>query len=488
MPTGPVPTSAKYLAEFLGTYLLVLTVSCNVLSHNTVWGATSIACVLMATIYSLGAVSGANFNPAVTIALLCSRCIGVLDACGYIVVQFAAGLAGGYTAIPIFRKSIGLAPAEGFTWVEAGAVEIFYTCMLCFVVLNVACSRVSAAPNQFYGLAIGFVIIAAGYGPGAVSTVGAFNPAVAIGVDVPSWHRELGYGWCFYYLGFEIIGAVVASLLHRIVRPAEYGHGDKQVTMASALVSEFLGTFFLVLTIGFNVLTKSPAAAWSIAAALMCMIYALGGVSGAHFNPAVTLAIGLSGRGKSGGAGYAAMYIVVQILGAIAAGFVYSIILHDSFALGPKSDFTWTTVVAVELTFTFLLTFVVLCVATSLGFQREMFGLAIGACVTVGGVAIGGISGGSLNPAVSIGIEVSHVLRGGSLGNALVHSAAYSATELCGGALAAGVFRITHSDEFFKGLQARYLPFVVRHFSGDTVRRICLRSEHAVHHGYGAAE
>merc|ERR1719453_1662495 len=104
--------------------------------------------------------------------------------------------------------------------------------------------------------------------------------------------------------------------------------------------------------------------------------------------------------------------------------------LHDSFALGPKSGFTWSTVIAVELIFTFILTFVVLCVATSMGFQREMFGLAIGACVTVGGVAIGGVSGGSLNPAVSIGIEVAHAVRGGSLGNSLV----YSAAELVGGA------------------------------------------------------
>eukprot|EP00746_Dinoflagellata_sp_MGD_P090463 gnl/MRDRNA2_/MRDRNA2_35732_c0_seq1.p1 gnl/MRDRNA2_/MRDRNA2_35732_c0~~gnl/MRDRNA2_/MRDRNA2_35732_c0_seq1.p1 ORF type:complete len:480 (-),score=49.24 gnl/MRDRNA2_/MRDRNA2_35732_c0_seq1:1-1440(-) len=478
MPAGPVPTSARYLAEFLGTYILVLTVCCNVLSHNNVWGATSVACVLMATIYSLGAVSGANFSPAVTIALLCSRCISMVDALGYIIVELTAGLAAGFTAKMIFKKAIVLAPANGFTWVEAGVIEILYTCMLCFVVLNVACSRISAVPNQFYGLAIGFVIIAAGYGPGSVSAGpwGAFNPAVAIGVDVPNWDRQLGYGLCFYYVGFEMIGAVIASLLHRIVRPAEYGHGGRQVTMASALISEFLGTFFLVLTVGFNVLTKSPAVAWSIAAALMCMIYALGGVSGAHFNPAVTLAISLSGRGKmSGGPSYAAMYMVAQILGAVVAGLVYSMILHDSFPLGPKSGFAWSAVVAVELIFTFVLTFVVLCVATSVGFQREMFGLAIGACVTVGGVAIGGVSGGSLNPAVSVGIEVAHALRGGSWGNSL----AYSAVELAGGALAAGVFRITHSDEFVKGLQAGYLPL--------NLKKACRSSEHAMHSGYGAA-
>lgn len=475
MPDGVAPASAKYLAEFLGTYILVLTVGCNVLSDNKVWGATSIACVLMVLVYSLGAVSGANFNPAVTSALLCSRCINAVDACGYIVVQLIGGLGGGATAKLIFKHSIHLAPAHGFTWIEAGVVEVLYTCMLCFVVLNVACSKVSAAPNQFYGLAIGFVIIAAGYGPGAVS-LGAFNPAVAVGIDIPSWNQDLGYGWCFYYMGFEMIGAVLASLLHRIVRPGEYGAGSGEATMANALMSEVLGTFFLVLTVGFNVLSKSPAAAWSIAAALMCMVYALGGVSGAHYNPAVTFAVLLSGRGKSGGAGYAAMYMAAQIAGAVVAGIVYSMTLKDSFPIGPKGGYPWFSALAAELVFTFVLTFVVLCVATSMNFQREMFGLAIGACVTVGGVAIGDISGGVLNPAASIGIEAAHALKGGGLGNSLI----YAAVQFAGGALAAAVFRVTNSDEFVKGWQGRYLPLVKN--------KSWCGSGHAVDYGCCSAE
>ena len=75
-----------------------------------------------------------------------------------------------------------------------------------------------------------------------------------------------------------------------MVRPEEYSPGAP-TGLGAKCCSEFLGTFFLVLTVGLNVLGKSPAAAWSIAASLMCMIYALGSVSGAHFNPAVTLAI-----------------------------------------------------------------------------------------------------------------------------------------------------------------------------------------------------
>merc|ERR1712113_1200689 len=68
-------------------------------------------------------------------------------------------------------------------------------------------------------------------------------------------------------------------------------HKKVPVSFSSKLVSEFLGTFMLVLTVGLNVIGGSKAPVFSIAASLMCMIYALGSVSGAHFNPAVTVAI-----------------------------------------------------------------------------------------------------------------------------------------------------------------------------------------------------
>merc|ERR1719456_1093321 len=110
----------------------------------------------------------------------------------------------------------------------------------------------------------------------------------------------------------------MASALFRVVRPDEFG-GNPEYELVNKLFSEFIGTFFLVLTVGLNVLGGSPGPVWSIAASLMCMIYALGGVSGAHFNPAVTVAILLSGRGKMSGAVEAAAYIGAQLLGGAVA-------------------------------------------------------------------------------------------------------------------------------------------------------------------------
>merc|ERR1719262_2087498 len=78
-------------------------------------------------------------------------------------------------------RSFNLEPGEGFTWFEACIAEVLYTAMLCFVVLNVAAAS-KVAGNQYYGLAIGFVIVAGGYAVGPISGA-ALNPAVALGVD-----------------------------------------------------------------------------------------------------------------------------------------------------------------------------------------------------------------------------------------------------------------------------------------------------------------
>merc|ERR1719238_2345961 len=161
---------------------------------------------------------------------------------------------------------------------------MLYTFMLCFVVLNCAASVRNNPPengNHFFGLAIGFVIIAGGYAAGPISG-GCFNPAVAFGIDVAS--AGIGFGWGFAYLGYEMIGAGLASLAFRVVRPDEF-FGDPQYGMGQKLFAEFLGTFFLVVTVGLCVLNENISGVWSIAASLMCMIYALGSVSGAHFNP-----------------------------------------------------------------------------------------------------------------------------------------------------------------------------------------------------------
>merc|ERR1719379_1068447 len=239
-----------------------------------------------------------------------------------------------------------------------------------------------------------------------------------------------------------------------MVRPEDFKGGVEEgeapvYPLAIRLVSEFLGTFFLVLTVGLNVIGKSPAPVWSIAASLMCMIYALGNVSGGHFNPAVTLAIMCSGRNKcmvTDGC----CYIVSQLLGGLCASYTYAGMHHGTtFALEPGRNFTFVSAGIAELVATFILCFVVLSVATVEHPSKDMFGLAIASCVTAGGYAIGAVSGGSLNPAVSFGISAANMINHGQFYNCL----AYTLFEFLGAVLAAGAFYVTHNVEYVKGFE-----------------------------------
>jgi len=431
---------ARYAAEFVGTFMLVFTIGCNVLSGQPVWGGVSIACVLTVMIYALGKSSGANFNPAVSVTLGLAKKMEWKEVAIYSAVQIVAGICAGLCYLAMFGASFNLAPTAGHSWWQAGLAEIFYTFMLCFVVLNVAASNVHGGKNQFYGLAIGFVIVAGAYSGGSVS-MGCFNPAVAFGIDVSSAYHGVKY--CFIYTVFELVGAAMAAGAFKVCRGAQEEDSSAEPDLVAKLFSEFLGTFMLVLTVGLNVLSGSTAGAFSIAASLMCMIFALGTCSGAHFNPAVTTAIICSGRGKCSPKD-GAMYMGVQVLAGICAAFTYSAMMNgETFALKPAA-YHWSQVIAAEFVFTFLLAFVVLSVATVKNALSEYFGFAIGMCVTVGGCAIGKVSGGSLNPAVSIGISSSHIIGGGTFWPCLI----YTLVELAAGGAAAGVFMLTQPSEY----------------------------------------
>merc|ERR1719330_1013817 len=107
------------MAEFVGTFLLIFTVGCNVLSGNAVWGGVSIASVLMVAIYSLGGISGANFNPAVSVALGFSKLMkgpGMVgrDVCMFIVVQVLSGCFASFCYYRLYGDSFNLSPADGF--------------------------------------------------------------------------------------------------------------------------------------------------------------------------------------------------------------------------------------------------------------------------------------------------------------------------------------------------------------------------------------
>ena len=205
-----------------------------------------------------------------------------------------------------------------------------------------------------------------------------------------------------------------------------------------AALMELLGTFFLVLVIGLTVIAPGagPMAPLAIGTMLIVMVYAGGHVSGAHYNPAVTVAVWL--RGKCPAKDVPA-YILAQVLGAVIAAFLVGWFKGGSYVTAMRPD--PLRAFLVELVFTFALAFVVLSVATAKKTAgNSYFGLAIGGTVMAAAYAGGGISGGAFNPAVAVGLMVMGLSAPG-------HLWIFLSANLAGGALAAFAFRATHPEE-----------------------------------------
>ena len=216
---------------------------------------------------------------------------------------------------------------------------------------------------------------------------------------------------------------------------------------AQKYVTEFIGTFFLVLTVGLVIKggkTDEPfvLAPLAIGSSLMIMIYMGGPISGGHYNPAVSLAVLL--RGKLSIADFI-WYVISQLLGAVVAALVVYAILGKTFAPAPAIGVSAGRALLVEFLYTFALALVVLDTATSPeSAGNSYFGLAIGFTIVVGAIAGGGISGGAFNPAVGTGpILVNTALGGGTLANWWI----YLLGPLAGGAVAAGVYRFQHCEK-----------------------------------------
>ena len=192
---------------------------------------------------------------------------------------------------------------------------------------------------------------------------------------------------------------------------------------------EFIGTMFLVLAIA---LTGNPLA---IGLMLMAMVYIGGHVSGAHYNPAVTISVWMRGKLNSGRI-YG--YMAAQVLGAFAAAIIFYNVSGKSFLPSPAGGI-WTSIL-VEMMFTFILCLVILVVATSKKlYGNHIYGLAIGLTLAAIVYVGGGISGGVYNPAVALGPMIFGSLFGVHGFNNL---AVYLIGPFAGAILAAWAFKL----------------------------------------------
>ena len=203
-------------------------------------------------------------------------------------------------------------------------------------------------------------------------------------------------------------------------------------------VVEFIGTFFLVLTIGFTVIEPGAGAMapLAIGSALMVMVFAGGHISGAHYNPAVTLAVWMRGRCASSDV---PGYMIAQVVGAVIAAIIV-LFVKGNPDVQPITLNVLPALIA-EFLFTFALCYVVLNVATSKNTSGNSFyGLAIGFTVLVGAYSVGAVSGGAFNPAVAVGITVMGL-------SAVANIWIFLVANFVGGAVAALVFNSLNPDD-----------------------------------------
>ena len=191
----------KYITEFIGTMFLVMGAALG--------GAIGASLALMVMIYAGGHISGAHYNPAVTLAVWMRGKIEMKDAILYWVFQILGGIAAALIVTYLLKVNGGNKcgiPTDG---IHRGIIaETLGTFALAYVVLNVATAK-GTSGNSFYGLAIGGTVLAMATALGSFSG-GAFNPAVAIGLCIQK-------SFCFAQLWMYVVGAIVGGAMAAIV-------------------------------------------------------------------------------------------------------------------------------------------------------------------------------------------------------------------------------------------------------------------------------
>lgn len=203
----------KLLTEFIGTFFLVLTIGCTVIAPGAgVIAPLAIGFALMVMVYAGGHVSGAHYNPAVTLGLVVRGRCSLQDAVGYMVSQ-VVGATAAAVVVGVLKSGAQVAAAP-LPVGPALLAEFLYTFALVYVVLNVATAK-GTSGNSFYGLAIGSTVMAGAFSVGAISG-GVFNPAVAVGAAImglASWSS------LWVYLVANFAAGVAAGVVFKTINP-----------------------------------------------------------------------------------------------------------------------------------------------------------------------------------------------------------------------------------------------------------------------------
>lgn len=235
-PVVPMTEPRKLLAEMLGTFLLVFIGTTAIVGTGGLGGgfpflgqvgiALAFGLALLAGVYAFGGISGAHFNPAVTVAMWWSKKIGSKDAGSYIAAQLVGALLASGALFLIMRGAVGYTPvgnelgASGYGTLQVTSAllsEVVLTFLFLTVIFNVTCRE---APPGFAGLAIGIALV--GIHLAGIPLSGAsVNPARSLGPSIVSavLGSTTSIAVVWVYIVGPVVGGLVAAVTYRWMHP-----------------------------------------------------------------------------------------------------------------------------------------------------------------------------------------------------------------------------------------------------------------------------
>lgn len=223
----------KYLAEMVGTMVLVLmgcgtavSLNCGVDTASVVGTAMAFGLAVVAMAYTIGGISGCHINPAITLGCFLTKRISAKDCAMYMIFQVIGAFIGSALLFAFVSSA-----TTGFDGTTTGAntvagagtqvagliVEIVLTCVFVLVVLG-ATAKTNGATNNFAGLAIGLSLILIHF-VGIHYTGTSVNPARSIAPAVFEGGQALTDLWVFIVGPF--VGAALAAIIWKIIEPKE---------------------------------------------------------------------------------------------------------------------------------------------------------------------------------------------------------------------------------------------------------------------------
>jgi len=472
VPGARSTQSRRILAEFVGTFLLTFSFGSSAQFSDIEFSGAAGALSLTGLTYTFAGVSGAHFNPAVSLLLGLSGKMPWHEAMSYIMAQsLAAGMSGSLLLLFGIYEPLGILPKFPELNGMDITVDVVFTTMLCLVhagVLYTASNNPKGDQNHFFGFAVGLVPVAATYSIGPNHLM-SLNPALSFALGL-SGIRHSGLFWSLCHISSQFGAAFIAAVVLALCRPGEFGCPN--LTLQSAhvpagivgpLCAEFTGTFFIVFAFCLGLVQHSLGIGLAVGAAYAALSYAFVDMS-CHFNPAITLSVAFAGR-RMLGMRPAMLYVAAQFSAALVAGAVVGI-LHrigkfswTNQGLRAYGAYTWWAVCAAEFIFALVVAWTALVVFTKRSRHKSsswkfMQGIAVGSALAVAEIATGGISGGIGNPAVAAGVTMEALVCHQSPKQDIpmwTNVFWYVAMQLAGSCMGTLTFALIFPEEFMSG-------------------------------------